>query len=154
MFRPMALALFLAAAPMAGAAQSVQDQVVSQLRDQGFGQIEVNRTLLGRIRVVAVSDTFRREIVFVPSTGVILRDYWEEINGSGGTAPTLVNPNAGSGGNAGSSGANAADEDDDDKDASDDDDDGDDRGDDDRGGDDDEDDGDDDEDDDDEEDDD
>lgn len=79
--------LLIAAAP--ATAQSVQDQIVSQLRSQGFDQIELSRTFLGRIRVVAVSDTLERELVFNATTGEILLDYWEELDGSNARTPRV-----------------------------------------------------------------
>ena len=132
MLRPFALSLFLALAPAAVSAQSVQDQVVTQLQQQGFIQFEVTRTLLGRIRIVAVSATHRREIVLVPETGVILRDYWVELGSAGPSpsGPMLIDPNddddddAGDdrgGDDSGPSGGGGDDEDDDDEDDKDDD---------------------------------
>lgn len=61
-------------------AQTAEDRIVRQLRAQGFEEIEVSRTLLGRVRIVAVEDDTLREIVLNPSTGAILRDYWTEID--------------------------------------------------------------------------
>ena len=66
--------LLLVALPLAGWAQSVEDQIVSQLRAQGFEKIEVSRSLLGRTVLRATSDQFDREMVFNPATGEILRD--------------------------------------------------------------------------------
>ena len=58
-----------------GAAQTAERQVIRQLQDQGFRNIRVQRTWLGRVRIVAESRMGRREIVLDPSTGAILRDY-------------------------------------------------------------------------------
>ena len=76
-------------------AQTVEEQIVAQLNAQGFDEIEVSRTLFGRIKMIAYSDTHRRELVFHPSTGEILRDYWEASSGLA-TDPVvdLVDPNA------------------------------------------------------------
>ena len=64
-------------------AQSPSDAVVSQLRAQGYVEFSVSRTLLGRIRVIATApDGGRREIVFSPATGEILRDYVEAPGGA------------------------------------------------------------------------
>lgn len=69
--------MFLAAAAGPLAAQGVtQDQIIDQLRDQGYSEMRISQTFLGRTRIVAVSDEYRREIVFNPATGVIMRDYW------------------------------------------------------------------------------
>ena len=62
-------------------AQTLQDDIVAQLRDQGFVEFNVEQTILGRIRIVALSVTLRREIVLTHS-GQILRDYWEQLDGS------------------------------------------------------------------------
>ena len=91
MIRSLTLFLLLIVAAPA-TAQSVQDQIVSQLRSQGFEQIELSRTFLGRIRVVAVSDTLERELVFNPKTGEILRDYWEERDGPNARVPRVFSP--------------------------------------------------------------
>ena len=124
--RQTALALILAAVPTLAPAQSAQDAIVAQLTEQGFRNISVSRTLLGRVRILAVSSDLRREIVFNPATGEIIRDYWEDLDDDddrGGT--TIFNPNAGSGsnddddddssgsGSGGTGGGNVSDDDDD-----------------------------------------
>ncbi|NAZ35963.1 hypothetical protein [Rubellimicrobium sp. CFH 75288] len=76
----LALGLWLVGAASA-AGQSPADAVVAQLREQGYVQFEVTRTLLGRIRVVASGPPGWREIVFSPATGEILRDYWSASGG-------------------------------------------------------------------------
>lgn len=96
-------------------AQSFTDSVVSQLRNQGFGQISVERTLLGRTRVVAVGNGGQREIILNPRTGEILRDLW--ITGSGGSGAAagggLIDDDSGKGRDRGRDGD---DRDDDDRD--------------------------------------
>ena len=72
------VALFAAEAQPARA-QTGEDRIIAQLRDQGFDEIVVSRTLLGRVRIVAIEDDTIREIVLNPATGAILRDYWSEI---------------------------------------------------------------------------
>ncbi|WP_179141857.1 PepSY domain-containing protein [Salibaculum halophilum] len=79
MIRIALIILALTASP--ALAQSVEEQVRSQLSAQGFTEIDMRRTLLGRLRVVATSETHRREIVINPGSGAILRDYWEERDG-------------------------------------------------------------------------
>jgi hypothetical protein len=65
----------LALLPLSPAqAETLQTQILTQLRDQGYSEMQVGRTFLGRVRIVAQSDGFRREIVFNPNTGEILRD--------------------------------------------------------------------------------
>lgn len=51
-----------------------QDYIVERLVEAGFGQIEITRTLLGRVRIVATKGNVRRELVINPRTGEILRD--------------------------------------------------------------------------------
>ena len=70
------LALPLGAAPAAADDRAaVEASVLASLRDQGYEIIDVHRTLLGRLRVLAETDALRREIVVNPHTGEILRDY-------------------------------------------------------------------------------
>lgn len=56
-------------------ADSISDQVVANLNAQGFEVVQMDRTWLGRMWVLARSDTVQREVVFNPGTGEILRDY-------------------------------------------------------------------------------
>jgi hypothetical protein len=73
----------------AAAADWEADSVVRQLRDQGYVEFTVSRTLLGRTRVLALApDGGRREIVFNSATGEILRDYHESATGS--RMPTVL----------------------------------------------------------------
>ena len=110
----LAAVLSLLALPLQ--AGPAEDSIIRQLRDQGFAGIEVNRTLLGRLRITAQSRKLEREIILNPATGEILRDYWEERGGSP-LRGAIINPAPGGTGSHG---------DDDDKDR--DDDDGDDDG--------------------------
>jgi hypothetical protein len=87
-------------------AKSTQDSIVAELREQGFTRIEIQRTLLGRTRILAESPAYEREIVLNPSSGVILRDFWTARDGGGGRGPAnlIGRPNDGDGGNRGTSG--------------------------------------------------
>jgi hypothetical protein len=78
--------------PAFAAAQTVQDSIISQLQNQGFTQIEVSRTLLGRVILHATSSQLERELVFNPTTGEILRDYWVAVNTASRTAPLVLMP--------------------------------------------------------------
>lgn len=120
--RRLILALLLAMLALPVAAGSATDTVVKHLQAQGFQNIEVRRTWLGRVRIKAENERLEREIILNPATGEILRDYWEDLEG---TPPGsgIVNPTKGGG--APSSG----DDDDPDRDNDDDGDDGDDHGD-------------------------
>ena len=62
-------------------AQTFVEQIVTQLREQGFESIEVERTLLGRTRIAALRSDGSREIVLNPNTGEILRDLWTSTSG-------------------------------------------------------------------------
>ena len=58
-----------------GFADVISDRVVANLKAQGFVVIQMDRTWLGRIWILAESKDVRREIVINPVTGEILRDY-------------------------------------------------------------------------------
>ena len=97
-----------------------EDNVIRQLSEQGFSQIEVSRTWLGRSRIVSRRGDMVREIIINPLTGEILRDYWRTR--SRGEGQTLFNPPSGEAG-GGEAGKNEDDDDDYDDDYRDDDDD-------------------------------
>ena len=102
MLKKFAICLALVGSPQFAAAQSAQDHIVAQLHDQGFSEITLTRTWLGRIRVIALRDDLRRELVFNPQSGEILRDYWVTMDEDEGEdnddfAPQLFNPEDGSG---------------------------------------------------------
>lgn len=59
----------------AALAQSPEEQIVASLAEQGFDVVMRDRTWLGRIWLVVENGEIRREIVFNPGTGEILRDY-------------------------------------------------------------------------------
>jgi hypothetical protein len=110
--RHVLMILFLLC-PGLASAQSVQDQIVSQLTAQGFSRIEVSRTLLGRIKIDARSANLDRELVFNPVTGEILRDYWRDRD-DGVASPRVLVPSADdrnddrSGGRANNSGSGSS----------------------------------------------
>ncbi len=94
-------------------AQGVSErQVIDQLRDQGFSEFRVSRTLLGRTMIVATNREYRREIVINPATGVILRDYWRALGpeDADDDDTRLISPRSGNSG----SGSSGRDDDDDD----------------------------------------
>jgi hypothetical protein len=107
MFKQISLVVMLAFTPIFAAAQTVQEQIIAQLTDQGFANFEISRTFLGRVRVVTQSDRLQRELVFNPKTGEMLRDYWEPLEGSD-TAPQiqLADPNGSSSDNEAASAPN------------------------------------------------
>ena len=71
-------------------AQGIEEEIVAQLRAQGYEEFEVERTLLGRLRIVAIGQGLRREIVIQPATGAILRDYVTRLSGGGGAATPVL----------------------------------------------------------------
>lgn len=64
-------------------AGSISDQVIANLKAQGFIVVQMDRTWLGRIWLIARSNSVQREIVFNPTTGEILRDYAVSLVASG-----------------------------------------------------------------------
>ncbi|NNL18675.1 MAG: hypothetical protein HKP37_08055 [Boseongicola sp.] len=67
--------LALSAAQAAADTDTLRDHYVNELQEDGYEEIRITRTLLGRMRFVALSPRYRREIVINPLTGVVLRDY-------------------------------------------------------------------------------
>lgn len=78
----LAFCIGCAFAMPASAAPTVEE-IIAQLEAQGYTDVSVSRTWLGRIRIEAESGTHEREIVFNQRTGEILRDFWEELEDDG-----------------------------------------------------------------------
>ena len=72
-------AIFLAIALWTGTAlaQGFEAGIIDQLRRDGYDDITMNTTFLGRVRLVALGEKGQREIVLNPRTGEILRDLWQ-----------------------------------------------------------------------------
>ena len=88
-------------------AASYVDQILAQLRAQGFENIEVETTWLGRARIAAVRGGVNREIVVNPTTGEVLRDLWLSASGGGPRTITITigdESDADHGGNSGDGG--------------------------------------------------
>lgn len=86
-------------------AASFEQAVVRQLKEQGYGHVVVEHTLLGRVRIVAQSSAGMREIVLNPRTGEILRDVLTAADGA--VVPVIGRPggaDTGSGGKTGTQG--------------------------------------------------
>ena len=64
-------------------AQTPSEQILSILINRGYRILEDERTWLGRQRIIAERDGTRRELVFHPGTGEILRDYSVRIEMTG-----------------------------------------------------------------------
>lgn len=108
-----AITLLVAAVPAAAA--GLADQFSAELEAAGYKSIRVSRTLLGRTRVVGVRGGFKREIVFDPRTGEILRDLTVKVSsGFGWGSDSSASSGSSGSGSSGSSGDD--DKDDDDKD--------------------------------------
>ncbi|MDX1782251.1 MAG: hypothetical protein R3256_13175, partial [Thalassovita sp.] len=75
----------------AALAQDFKAIVVEQLKSAGFTEIRVSRTWLGRVRVIAQNDKFRRELILNPRTNEILRDVWVNLD-NGVTGAGLFDP--------------------------------------------------------------
>jgi hypothetical protein len=82
-------AALLAAGP---AFADFESQVRKQLKQQGYKQIEVSSTLLGRTRIFATKKDGSREIILNPRTGEILRDMWS-ANGGDDSGPQIAGGN-------------------------------------------------------------
>ena len=95
----LCLALSLASAAMA---QSYADDVVQQLSGQGYAEISVETTFLGRVRILAYSEGGRREIILNPRTGEILRDLWIAADGAAPKVTIVDLSSTGSGSGSGS----------------------------------------------------
>jgi hypothetical protein len=94
-------------------AQDFVGSVISQLQAMGFRITRQERTLLGRVRIIATRRDGRREIIINPNNGEILRDLWQPVQG-GRRASDIIQDKSGS------SGSTDDDEDDDDDDDDDD----------------------------------
>ena len=92
-------------------ADSFEGSVVAQLRGQGYRDIDVERTMLGRVRIVAAKGTRTREIILNPRTGEILRDVLLAADGQ--VEPEIAggdDSGKGSSGDDGSSGDGSGDD--------------------------------------------
>ena len=124
------LALCVAWHGTAASAQDYEQAILAQLRQDGYEQITVTTTLLGRIRIVADGAMGQREIVLNPRTGEVLRDVLlianlqEGAAKRSGIASRTTGASGGSGpsGGSASGGAGSSSDDDDDDDGDDDDD--------------------------------
>jgi len=76
---PFVFSLSVLGAPLV--AQSLEGQITDQLREQGYENVQVTKTWLGRLRIQAASDDQTREIIVNPRTGEILRDFQSSRSG-------------------------------------------------------------------------
>lgn len=75
MLRLLTIPLLVLGLALPTQAATIEERIAAELQAQGYEILEANRTLLGRSRILAENDESRREIVFNPGTGEILRDY-------------------------------------------------------------------------------
>ena len=72
----------------AGAARAEPvDDIIAEIRSQGFKIARVQRTWLGRVRIIAQNASYRREVVIDPTTGEIRRDLLIPRNAPAGSKP-------------------------------------------------------------------
>jgi hypothetical protein len=76
-------------------AQDYVGSVISQLKKMGFRINREERTLLGRVRIVATRSDGRREIIINPNNGEILRDLWTPEQGSKRTSDIIEDKSGG-----------------------------------------------------------
>lgn len=69
----------LAAFP--ASAQGMAEEIARQMRRQGFEDIHIAQTWLGRMQITGTRSGGTREIVVNPNTGEILRDLWLNAQG-------------------------------------------------------------------------
>ncbi|PFG63511.1 hypothetical protein AXZ77_2118 [Thioclava sp. ES.031] len=67
-------ALSVPVAPGLARAETASEAVTRQLKSYGYQNIDVHRTLLGRVRITGTRKGVEREIVIDPRSGEILRD--------------------------------------------------------------------------------
>lgn len=86
-----------ASAALAGPAlaQDYVGSVTSQLKKMGFRINREERTLLGRVRIVATRSDGRREIIINPNSGEILRDLWTPEQGGRRTSDIIEDKSGG-----------------------------------------------------------
>lgn len=85
------LAVLLAVLSTPATAQAnPSDEIVQALLSRGYRIILQERTWLGRERVVAETSTRRRELVFNPETGEIMRDFVVSIDDSDNDGPATT----------------------------------------------------------------
>lgn len=66
-----------------GALADPVDEILAEIREQGFTIVRVQRTWLGRVRIIAENASYRREVVIDPTTGEIRRDLLNPRRGRG-----------------------------------------------------------------------
>lgn len=83
---PILAVLAYLALPVGTAFADTVDDLVAVLKEQGYRDVSVELTLLGRTRIVAVGEDGTRELILNARTGEVLRDVW--IDKKGRTRPS------------------------------------------------------------------
>ena len=104
--------MLVLAGGMAQAAPDYAGRVVRQLADQGYRQIEVRRSLLGKVIVTGSRPGQQREIVIDPRNGELLRDLVRQGAGAPVAAGTVSDSSGHQGRGRGRGGSSDADDDD------------------------------------------
>lgn len=90
MIRFSLVSLLLLAATPSFAQSSPIDEIIETLKSRGYRIILQERTWLGRERILAETSSKRRELVFNPATGEIMRDYVSAVDGHDQPQPNVV----------------------------------------------------------------
>lgn len=111
-FALLFFAIVVSTSPVQAVASTYEEAIIEQLMEQGFADVQVSKTFLGRLRFVASAGQQRREIVINPYTGEILRDYLYEVTSDGRTRPSapkiISTGNSGGSGTGGSTGGSGS----------------------------------------------
>jgi uncharacterized membrane protein YgcG len=111
-FALLFFAIAVSTSPVQAVASTYEEAIIEQLMEQGFSDVQVSKTFLGRLRFVASAGQQRREIVINPYTGEILRDYLYEVTSDGRTRPSapkiISTGNSGGSGTGGSTGGSGS----------------------------------------------
>lgn len=72
--------VFSCFSPVSSGAQTVNNEIIQELADQGFSVVSTRYTWLRRIVVTASDGTFERELLITRGTGVVLHDKWRRVD--------------------------------------------------------------------------
>jgi hypothetical protein len=107
-FNGLTAASIMILAGSAAFAATYADNVIGQLTKQGFHDIAVETTWLGRVRIVASRGGGQREIILNPRTGEILRDTY--LAAGDGTATPILDDIAENSGDKGDDSGSGSDD--------------------------------------------
>lgn len=90
----LALVLGGLMAALPASAKGVADEIARQMSRQGFRNISIEETWLGRTRITGTRNGGSREIIMNPKTGEILRDLWLNAQGQVRAADIVLGDDA------------------------------------------------------------